>query len=91
MFLLIALVVRRRKRDLKLKHGVVILTVDHLCQLHGFLVRIKRLVVLVLSRKDLSRLDIELEQHFLVCDLVFGQLKPALGLRVVLLVRSVER
>ena len=48
-------------------------------------------MVLVLSRKDLSRLDIELEQHFLVCDLVFGQLKPALGLRVVLLVRSVER
>lgn len=76
--------------NLQLKHRVVVLSVQLLCYLHGFLVAIESLIEFILTGEDVSGLRVELEEHFLVRDAILGQFEPPFGLRSILLVGAIK-
>ena len=59
-------------------------------ELDSLLVRIQCLVVLVLGREEIGSFRVEGQKNAFVCDLILGKLQPALGLRRIFLVCSVE-
>ena len=81
--MLLCLFIGFSKGDLAFVQGIVILSVELLRKVQGFLARIEGMVEFVLLREYLGTFLVELQQDPLVSRFVLGKFKMPLGLSLV--------